>query len=46
MPRMSAKQLATLEDRLLGIVFIDIGWGAVLTATVGVSGCHSLRWLG
>lgn len=38
--------LATLADWPLGIVFVDIGWGAVLTGTVSLAGFHILRWLG
>lgn len=38
--------LATLEGWPVGIVFVDVAWGAVLTATVSLSGYHILRWLG
>lgn len=38
--------LATLKDWPLQVVFIDIAWGIVLTATVAVSGFFIGRWLG
>lgn len=38
--------LATLKDWPLGIVFIDIAWGVVLTGSVGLAGYHIMRWLG
>ena len=37
--------LATLEGWPLGIVFIDIAWGVVLTAAVAYLGYHIMRWL-
>ena len=38
--------LATLEGWPLGIVFIDIAWGIVLTGTVALAGYHIMSWLG
>ena len=38
--------LATLGGWPLGIVFIDIAWGAVLTGTVAFAGYHIMSWLG
>ena len=37
--------LATLADWPLGIVFIDIAWGIVLTASVAFAGYHIMTWL-
>jgi uncharacterized membrane protein len=37
--------LATLKDWPLGIVFIDMAWGAVLTAIVSMSGYAIVTWL-
>lgn len=37
--------LATLKDWPLKIVFIDIVWGAILTASVSISGFFIMRWL-
>jgi uncharacterized membrane protein len=37
--------LATLKGWPLSIVFIDICWGAVLSAIVGFSGYHIVKWL-
>lgn len=37
--------LATLKDWPLQIVFIDIIWGAFLTASVSVSGYYIAQWL-
>lgn len=37
--------LATLKNWPLQIVFIDIVWGAFLTATVSVSGYYIAQWL-
>jgi len=37
--------LATMAGWPLGIVFIDIAWGSVLTGSVAVSGYHILRRL-
>ena len=37
--------LATLKDWPLKIVLIDILWGAVLTASVSISGFFIMRWL-
>lgn len=37
--------LATLKDWPLPIVFIDIIWGSVLTASVSVSGFYIVKWL-
>lgn len=37
--------LATLEGWPVGIVLVDIAWGAVLTGTVSFAGYHILRWL-
>jgi uncharacterized membrane protein len=37
--------LATLKGWPLEIVFIDILWGAVLSAVVGFSGFHIVKWL-
>jgi uncharacterized membrane protein len=37
--------LATLADWPLGIVFIDIAWGIVLTASVAFAGYHIMEWL-
>ena len=37
--------LATLKGWPLSIVFIDIAWGAVLSAIVGFSGFHIVKWL-
>jgi len=36
--------LATLKGWPLSIVFIDIFWGAVLTAIVSFSGFHIVKW--
>jgi len=38
--------LATLADWPLGIVFIDIAWGIVLTASVAFAGYQIMTWLG
>lgn len=38
--------LATLKDWPVKIVFIDILWGSVLTASVSVSGYYITKWLG
>jgi uncharacterized membrane protein len=38
--------LATLRGWPLGIVFIDIPWGMVLTATTSTAGYYIVRWLG
>ena len=37
--------LATLKGWPLSIVFIDIFWGAVLSAIVSFSGFHIIKWL-
>ena len=37
--------LATLKDWPLNIVFIDILWGAFLSALVSFSGFHIVKWL-
>ncbi len=37
--------LATLQNWPLPIVFIDIAWGSVLTASVSASGYGILKWL-
>lgn len=37
--------LATLKDWPIKIVFIDIAWGAVLTASVSASGFTIMKWL-
>lgn len=37
--------LATLKDWPIKIVFIDIAWGAVLTASVSASGFAIMKWL-
>lgn len=37
--------LATLQGWPLGIVFIDIAWGVVLTGAVACSGYHIMGWL-
>lgn len=37
--------LATLKDWPLNIVFIDILWGAFLSAIVSFSGFHIVKWL-
>jgi uncharacterized membrane protein len=37
--------LATLKDWPLKIVFIDIIWGAILTASVSVSGFYIVKFL-
>lgn len=37
--------LATLDGWPLGIVFIDMAWGAVLTAAVAFAGYHIVAWL-
>ena len=37
--------LATMKDFPLKIVFIDILWGIVLTASVSISGFYIMRWL-
>lgn len=37
--------LATLKNWPLPIVFIDIAWGSVLTASVSASGYGILKWL-
>mgnify|MGYP001216487852 CR=1 FL=1 len=37
--------LATLKNWPLTIVFIDIAWGAVLTASVSTAGFFITRWL-
>ena len=37
--------LATLEGWPVGIVFIDIAWGIVLTGTVALAGYHIMSWL-
>lgn len=38
--------LAVLEGWPMGIVFVDIAWGATLTAIVSVAGYQIFRWLG
>lgn len=38
--------LATLKDWPLPIVFIDIAWGIVLTATVSAAGYFITKWVG
>ena len=38
--------LATLEGWPVGIVFIDIAWGIVLTGSVALAGYHIMSWLG
>ena len=38
--------LATLKDWPLPIVFIDIAWGVVLTAIVGLSGFYIVKLVG
>ena len=38
--------LATLDGWPLEIVFIDILWGVVLTASVALAGYHIMGWLG
>lgn len=38
--------LATLQGWPLGIVFIDIAWGMVLTGAVALAGYHIMAWLG
>ncbi len=37
--------LATLKSWPLNIVFIDIAWGAVLTALVSAAGYSIVRWI-
>lgn len=37
--------LATLKDWPITIVFIDIVWGIILTASVSISGFYIVRWL-
>lgn len=37
--------LATLKDWPIKIVFVDIIWGAVLTASVSASGYAIMKWL-
>ncbi len=37
--------LATLDGWPMGIVFIDIAWGVVLTASVAFAGYHIMAWL-
>jgi uncharacterized membrane protein len=37
--------LATLKGWPLNIVFIDILWGAFISAIVGFSGFHIVKWL-
>ncbi len=37
--------LATMKGWPLKIVFIDIAWGIVLTASVSISGFYIMRWL-
>ncbi|HEY5470629.1 MAG TPA: DUF2177 family protein [Bacteroidales bacterium] len=37
--------LATMKDWPLNIVFIDILWGAFLSALVSFSGFHIVKWL-
>lgn len=37
--------LATLKDWPLPIVFIDILWGAILSATVSLAGFHIVKWI-
>lgn len=37
--------LATLKDWPVQIVIIDVIWGAVLTASVSISGYSIMRWL-
>ncbi len=37
--------LATMKGWPLKIVFIDIVWGIVLTASVSISGFYIMRWL-
>jgi len=37
--------LATLKGWPLNIVFIDILWGALLSAIVSFSGFHIVKWL-
>ena len=38
--------LATLQGWPLGIVFIDIAWGVVLTGTVALAGYYIVGWVG
>lgn len=37
--------LATLKDWPLPIVFIDMAWGAVLTASVSTAGYYIVKWI-
>ncbi len=37
--------LATLKDWPIRIVFIDITWGAVLTAIVSIAGFYITKWI-
>ena len=37
--------LATMKDWLINIVFIDIIWGAVLTASVSAAGFTIVNWI-
>jgi uncharacterized membrane protein len=37
--------LATLKDWPLPIVFIDILWGAILSATVSLAGFYIVKWI-
>lgn len=37
--------LATLKGWPMGIVFIDITWGAVLTAIVSIAGFYITKWV-
>ena len=37
--------LATLKGWPVGIVFIDIAWGVVLTGSVALAGYHITRWV-
>lgn len=37
--------LATLKNWPLPIVFIDMAWGAVLTATVSTAGYYIVKWI-
>ncbi len=38
--------LATLRDWPLPIVFIDVAWGAILTASTSLAGFVIMRWVG
>ncbi len=37
--------LATLKNWPLPIVFIDMAWGAILTATVSTAGYYIVKWI-